>query len=69
VAVLLIAQTDHEMISTIIIENNPQALAALKTKIEHCCPYLDVNGVAQTIRKFLSLGCLTTKLFPAMTWN
>jgi two-component system, LytTR family, response regulator len=55
VAVLLIAQTDHEMISTIIIENNPQALAALKTKIEHCCPYLDVNGVAQTAGQAWSL--------------
>jgi two-component system, LytTR family, response regulator len=36
------------MIKTILLENETKELNILETKIRQCCPYLEVNGVAQT---------------------
>jgi two-component system, LytTR family, response regulator len=38
------------MISTILIESESHKLDSLKSKINQCCPFLQVNGMAQTIK-------------------
>lgn len=39
------------MINTILLENETKELDILETKIKRFCPYLEVNGVAQTAER------------------